>query len=188
MEDLQEMREQLAILKQKLDNESIVNEHLMREVTRQKVRRLNRNVWQEGLSCLFVITFGSYAFCQLGLSYWFIGATVVLMLVCFLATFIPHRRIKMNEIMSGDLLSVAKQIRKLKHFYQEWLKYGIPAVIVWVGWFAFEVFQSYDNWKLALSIIIGCIVGACAGGLIGYKHHRQLVGEMDELIHDIERE
>ena len=80
MDELVEMREQMNLLKSKLDKQEIVNDRLLREVTSQRVRRLNRNVWQEGIACLFVITFGSYSFLQLGCSWWFVGFTIAYML------------------------------------------------------------------------------------------------------------
>lgn len=186
-QELLEMREQLNLLKDKLDKETIVNDRLLREVTRQKVHRLNRNVWQEGFACLFVVTFGTWSFYNMHLSWWFIGATILMMIVCFLATLIPHSRIKMNEIMSGDLLTVAKQVRRLKHLYREWLRYGIPAVIVWMAWFAYEIICSCDNWKIGISMIVGGIIGGITGGAIGLHMHKKLLREMDELIEDIEQ-
>lgn len=185
--ELLEMREQLNLLKEKLDKEAIVNDHLLREITRQKVHRLNRNVWQEGFACLFVITFGTYVFCDMHLSWWFIGATILMMIACFLATLIPHRRIKMDEIMSGDLLTVARQIRRLKHIYREWIKIGIPIGILWVTWFSYEIIQVCDNWHVGISMIIGGIIGGITGGAIGLHSHKKLVREMDELIEEIER-
>jgi len=187
MEELEEMRAQLALLKTKLDSESIVNDRLMREVTRQRVRRLNRNVWQEGIACLFVVTVGNYVFHHLGCSIWFMVATTLMMTICFLATIIPHSRVKMDEIMSGDLLTVAKQVRRLKQTYQDWIKYGLILITLWLGWFAYEIYLITSDWHLALPMIGACFIGGCIGGIIGYTMHRRLVREMDEIIASIEQ-
>ena len=66
MDELQEMQAQMALLKQKLNNEEIINDRLLREVTRQRVRRLSRMVWIEGICALFVVTFGNYVFYGFG--------------------------------------------------------------------------------------------------------------------------
>lgn len=186
MDELQDLKEQLSLLKSKLDKEAIVNDKLMREVTRQKVRRLNRNVWQEGLACLFVITFGNFSFYKMGLSWWFIGATTAMMIGCFLGTLIPHQRIRMEEIMNGNLLTVAHEVKHLKMIYNEWLKFGIPMVILWFGWFAYEVYTAMGEWKLAMAMIVGGFVGGISGGLVGWKMHKKLIQEMDDIINDIE--
>lgn len=44
MDELQEMQAQMALLKEKLNNEEIVNDQLLRDVTRLRVRRVNRNI------------------------------------------------------------------------------------------------------------------------------------------------
>lgn len=189
MDELQEMQAQMALLKQKLDNEEIVNDRLLREVTRQRVRRLNRNVWQEGVCVLLVITFGNYAFHQMGCSWWFIGATTVMMLACFLLTLIPHRRVKESEIMQGDLLTVAKQVRRLRKIYKDWLRIGIPMVVLWFVWFLVEVyFQHTDSLFIFIFTAIGTAAGGTVGGIIGGRMHRKLVREMDEIIAQIEQQ
>ena len=48
MDALLEIKEQLQVLKTKLDEQEIINEQLLRHVTQQRLRRINRNVWQQG--------------------------------------------------------------------------------------------------------------------------------------------
>lgn len=188
MDELVEMREQMNLLKSKLDKQEIVNDRLLREVTSQRVRRLNRNVWQEGVTCLFVITFGSYSFLQLGCSWWFVGFTIAYMLFCFLATIIPHNWIKQRDINNGDLLTVAKQVRRLKKLYHNWKRFGWPSVIPWLGWFFGEIYFAHaGNTLLTICIIASCAAGALIGGLIGWTRHKKFVSEMDEIIQSLEQ-
>lgn len=183
------MQAQMALLKDKLNKEEIVNDQLLREVTRQRVRRLNRNVWQEGICVLFVISFGNYAFHQLGCSWWFIGATTVMMLVCLLATVIPHRRVQENEIMQGDLLTVAKQVRRLRQIYKDWMRIGIPMVSVWFVWFLVELyFRHTDNLYIFVFTAVGALAGGTVGGIIGGRMHKKFVREMDDIINQIEKQ
>ncbi len=186
MDELLEMRQQLAVLKDKLEKETIISDKLLREVTRQKVRRLNRTVWQQGIAVAFVLTFGNYLFYQTGCSWWFIAATSLMMIVCLLATIIPHRWVRQDEIMSGDLLQVAKQVRRLRQLYQDWIKIGIPMLAVWFAWWAWELYTSVGNREIFISMCAGGFVGGLIGGLIGWFKHKRLLREMDEIIHQIE--
>lgn len=187
MNELEEMQSQLALLKQKLNKEEIVNDQLLRDVTRQRVRRLNRNVWQEGICVVFVMTFGNFVFRQMGCSWWFIAGTTVMMLICFLATFIPHRRVKESEIMQGDLLTVAKQVRRLRKLYDDWMRIDIPMVSVWFIWFLVELyFQHTDSLFIFLFTAVGTLIGGVVGGSIGWHQHKKYVREMDEIITQIE--
>ena len=63
--ELEEMRSQIALLKEKLDNEKIVNDKILRNATKTKIRSLRINQIMEYVSALFVITFGSVVFLQL---------------------------------------------------------------------------------------------------------------------------
>ncbi len=186
MEELVEMRSQLAILKEKLEQETIISDKLLREVTSQKVRRLNRNVWQECVAVAFVLTFGNWMFYKVGCSWWFIAGTSLMMIVCMFATIIPHRWIKYDEIMSGDLLQVAKQVRRLRKLYQDWIKIGIPMLIVWFAWWAWELYQNVGERNIFISMCIGGFVGGLIGGLFGWWKHKRLLREMDDIIKQIE--
>lgn len=185
MDELEEMRVQLTQLKEQLNNQEIVSDKLLRSVTWQKVNRLNRNVWQEGLAVLFVITFGNYSFYKLGTSWWFMGATTLMMITCFLATFIPHNWIKKADVFSGDLLTVAGQVRKLRKFYKDWVKYGTCMIIPWAIWLAFEIYKASDDSIIAFSTIIGMLIGGTVGGFIGYARNKKFVSEMDDIINQI---
>ncbi len=186
MEELDVMRQQLAVLKEKLEKETIVSDKLLREVTRQKVRRLNRNVWQEGLAVIFVLTFGNWMFYNMGCSWWFIAGTSLMMIVCMLATIIPHSWVRQKEIMSGDLLQVAKQVRRLRKLYQDWIKISIPMIIVWFAWWGWEIYKSVGNLTISISMITGGLVGGLIGGLFGGWKHKRLLREMDDIINQIE--
>lgn len=189
MDELQKMQAQMALLKEKLNNEEIVNDQLLRDVTRLRVRRVNRNVWIETICVLFVIIVDNGVFHQLGCSWWFIGGTTAMMLACLLATVIPHRRVKESEIMQGDLLTVAKQVRRLRQAYNDWLKIGIPMALVWVIWLLVELyFQHTDNLPLFVCIAIGILGGGAVGGWIGGRQHKKYVREMDEIIRQIEEQ
>ncbi len=188
MEELELMRQQMAVLKDKLEKETIISDKLLREVTRQKVRRLNRNVWQEGVAVAFVLTFGNYLFYRTGCSWWFIGGTSLMMIVCLFATIIPHSWVRQEEIMSGDLLQVAKQVRRLRKLYQDWIKIGIPMLAVWFAWWGWELYTSVGNRDIFFSVCIGGVVGGLIGGVIGWGKHKRLLREMDDIINQIEGE
>ncbi len=186
MDRLEEMRVTMAQLKEKLDNQTIINDKLMRETMSNKVRRLNYNVWWSGFGTLFVITFGNYMFHNMGLSNWFLLGTTVMMIVCFLATIIPHSRVKQENVLYGDLKQVAVNVRKLKQLYHDWLKIGLPMVGVWFLWLASELYFVTADWKIFLGLIIPMAVGGIVGGLVGNKLKKGVEDTCDQIISQIE--
>ena len=186
MDELEQMRATMAQLKEKLDNQTIINDKLMRETMSNKVRRLNNNVWWNGIADLFVIMVGNDVFYKLGLSNWFLLGTTVMMIVCFLATVIPHSRVRQEDVLYGDLKQVALNVKKLKQLYKDWIKIGIPMAGVWFIWFTAELYFVLDNWKIFLVIVIPMAIGGIAGGLIGNRRNKGLEDTCDQILRQIE--
>lgn len=57
--ELREMKEQLALLNQKLQKQTIVNEKMLRRSMKEKAYSLRRNVIWESLVCFLMIPFFS---------------------------------------------------------------------------------------------------------------------------------
>ena len=73
---LEDMRQQINLLKEKLDKENIVNDKLLRASMRQRLGVIRRNQTIEYICALYVISFGSVYFRLIGCSWWFIGGTI----------------------------------------------------------------------------------------------------------------
>ena len=186
MDELQEMREQMAALKEKLNTQEVVNDRLIRDILLQKKKSVDKNIWVVGLSGLYTITFGNLAFSYWGVSSWFLIGTTMLMLVCFLMTLIPHNWVKKADIQSGNLLVAAKQVRRLRKLYKNWKIVGIILAIIWAAWLFFEFSAAIEN-KQILYLLIGVsVVGGIIGGIIGLKISRKVMHTLDEMIQEIE--
>jgi len=185
--ELQEMRDQIALLKRKLDRETIISEKLLRDTMKRKAGTINVNAWISIAASLFVIVFALIQFPQMGLSNLFIAITIVMMLVCDFFTWRYHKNVN-RKTMAGDLVTVAQVMKKLKDDYHNWLKYGIMMILFWAGWFASELLFQTDSPKEELFLVIGMVVGLAIGGFIGMRMHKSVVNNADEIIKQIEEE
>ncbi len=186
MDELQEMREQLAALKEKLNKQEVVNDRLIRDVLIKKKKSVDKNIWFVGICGLITITIGNLAFSYWGVSSWFLIGTTMLMLVCFLMTLIPHNWVKKADIQSGNLLVAAKQVRRLRKLYKDWEIIGIVLAVIWLAWLFIEFSAVIEN-KQMLYILVGAsVVGGTIGGIIGLKISRKVMHTLDEMIQEIE--
>ena len=184
--ELEDMRAQLALLKNKLDKEEIVNDRLLRETMKQKIDFINHKAFYNTSSSVIVIILAVVLFPLYGLSWWLVGYTVLMMLVCMLFTWIDHRGFT-PDLMNGDLLTAAKRMRKLKKDYQDWRYIGYPMVVVWAVWLVWELLSRMTDRVMARGMVVGLIVGLVIGGLIGLKMKKNTLRRVDEIIEAIEK-
>ena len=183
--ELETMRAQIALLKDKLDKETIVSEKLLRDTMRHKARNINANAWISVVASIFVIFWALTFLPSEGFSWWFVAATILMMLVCDFFTWKYHKDVN-AKTMSGDLLTVAKVMKQLLDNYKKWLKYSIAMITVWFVWFAIEYCIQLSDWRVAVIMIIALLIGLAIGGFIGLKMHNSVIRNAEEIISQIE--
>ncbi len=183
--ELETMRAQIALLKDKLDKETIVSEKLLRDTMRHKARTINNNAWISVVASIFVIFWALTFLPSEGFSWWFTGATILMMLVCDFFTWKYHKDVN-AKTMSGDLLTVAKVMKQLRDNYKKWLKYSIAMIAVWFVWFAIEYCIQLSDWRVAVIMIVALLIGLAIGGFIGLKMHNAVIRNAEEIISQIE--
>lgn len=180
---LREMQQQMQHLREKLDNEQIINERLLQKSCRQTVDRLK---FKSNLPIVFAIIaiLCSPAYLSFGLSPWFLILTCVLMLVSIVATILTNRHIPQ---MDKDLVTATNELTRYKKIHAEWLKYSIPALIVWVGCLIWDFLRNQTISKVEFyGFIAGISTGLILGILLGLKIRRDQLNAADELISQIE--
>lgn len=184
-ETLNEMRGQIALLKEKLDREAIINDHLLREAMRGKISVLRKHAIIEYACVVFCILMYPTVFVKLGFSWWLVAATLVMVLFCGVITAIQHRH--MNSLNEGeDLLTVARHARRLKQDYVDWLKWSILMVIFWFSWLITECLIRIPDHTKGIILAVGCAVGLFIGASIGLTMRRKVIHTCDEIIKQIE--
>jgi F0F1-type ATP synthase assembly protein I len=180
---LREMQQQMQQLREKLNKEQIINERLLQTSCRQTVDRLK---FKSNLPIVFAIVaiLCSPAYLSFGLSPWFLILTCVLMLVSIVATILTNRHIPQ---MDKDLVTATNELTRYKKIHAEWLKYSIPALIVWVGCLIWDFLRNQTISKVEFyGFIAGISTGLILGILLGLKVRRDQLNAADELISQIE--
>lgn len=184
--ELEELRSQMAVLKEKLNREEIVSERLLRQTMKGHVRFINSQAWVSGAACVAVILMMPGLGQEFGLSLWLILYTAAMMLFSMGATIVYHRGVS-PDMMNGNLLQVAKRMRKLKNDYKNWKYIGYPMAAAWFIWFSAEiVLTTAVNRTMAMSLLSGLLVGGIAGVVIGLKMQKKTISTIDEIISQIE--
>ena len=188
MNELNEMREQLATLKKQLNTQEIINDRLIKEAMGRKLSALNNSAIWICIVCLVMIPLGYFNFQRMGHSTAFCIATSALFLISLIAIIISHYRIHKRDIYSGNLVTVYKEVSRMRKIYKNWHYFSIPIVVVWFGWWEYEIYQNMAHEDLTMMFIISGsgIFGGIIGGIIGLRIHKRTLRTADDLLRQIE--
>ena len=186
--EILEMREQLATLKKQLDTQEIINDRLIKEAISGKLSSINRSAIWLCVVCLIMIPLEYLNFLRLGHSEAFCIATSALFFICFVAMFLSHYRLRKRDVYSGDLITVYKEVSRMRKIYKSWHYWSIPILIVWFGWWEYEIYQNMAHEDLTMMFIISGsgIFGAIIGGIIGLRIHKRTLRTAEDLLRQIE--
>ncbi len=146
MDELQEMREQLAALKEKLNKQEIVNEKNLRKLMFRKTLRYKVFMWV-GISLiatpmvvLWIMNFAWFDGTHIDLELILVTLTTTIMLTMLI---IGTSAIKLRDIRSGSLQTVKEQMRKMNRPINEEFRivYKVFILLVIVQFLV----NMYDN-------------------------------------------
>ena len=152
MDELQEMREQMAALKEKLNKQEIVNEKNLRKLMFRKALRFKIFMWVGILLiatptvALWIMNFawfeGTHTDFQL---IWGTITTAIMLAMLIIGTSI----IKLRDIRSGNLQTVKEQIRKMSTPLVE-RKYRIMSNVFSIMVIVLLLSYRYDNGRFEI--------------------------------------
>lgn len=120
--EFDEMRQQMAILKDKLENQTIVNDRFIRRSIKRSVGTINRRYLVLAIVALAMIPYGYWAFVVLnGLSValWLTMCLLMLIVVGFM--YYNGRDLRDDDLMGGNLLDVKRKVVLAKKRDANWL-------------------------------------------------------------------
>lgn len=182
--ELDEMRQQMAILKDKLEEQTIVNDRFIRRSIKHGVSTINKRYLVLGIIALVMIPYGYWAFVMLnGLSVGLWLAMCALMLIVVGFMYYNSRDLCDNNLMGGNLLEVKRKVALAKKRDANWLWFGIPMAILWASWAVYEMAQKTGESEY---LVPCCIVGVIIGALVGLKVHLKTQRCYRDIIEQIE--
>lgn len=194
--EFEEMRQQLDILKNKLDNQALINDKLIRQSMLNKMSFMKKYTWVSFLVLLFIYYGYNEVRIMFNMSWWFYGFTVLVMTfsVCFDA-YINH--VNKKEFLNGDLIATSLQMQRMKKLRKRSLLYGIFFMTIWVPWFVIELYNGSgaanggENTSMFYGILVGGGIGLIIGVAIGIwlylrmqRINSDIISQIDELTKD----
>lgn len=186
---LEQMKSEYQTLKETLAHQEIINDKLMRETMRLKVRSMRSTITISILCGIFVILAAPFVFHYnptVNASWWFVAGTVLLMGFCIFLDWKYNHKVQNANLSTCDLLTFSKNVQEMKKHYRDWTKWGIMLGLAWVIWLGIEAWSHSTNLKLTTSLIAGVSIGFIVGSVLGLRMNSRIIRTCDEIISQIE--
>ena len=180
--ELTELREQVALLKEKLMRQQIISEQNIIAAAQKGISQLNKTGNKWGAFGIFAVVYCSWAFHRFGFSDGFVIGTAIFLAICAAVTIYAHWGIRSIDVANGNLVDISQRLISFRKIYSRYHLFSIPALFVWC------YFLYYDAQRM-LEYAGGCLIGGCVGGLIGavigLKAHFKVIRETDKVLANI---
>lgn len=187
--ELLEMKEQMALLKQKLEKETIVHEQLMRKVMKVKADSLRTKAILESILALTVIpvfTWVMHSLFHFSIALClFFGIAVT---CAQIYSYYIHHHFRPKDFINNSVIEAKKETLQLKTYYANWLKYiSIPFDITFLTWFIYEAIQlSQANSTSTIIFSISFVVIFITVFILAMGQYFKIQRTADEIIGHIE--
>ena len=180
-QELEQMRQDYAVLKERFDKQQIINEQLMQNAMKKDVRRLflsKKSI--PGVIALFII---AVILCYVQRFIWWVPLSLILYgMLTIPGVFWVYKGIREETIYNGDILSTTEALRKFKK------RYIVLVAVICILFFAFVViatlYMTSMNistelmWRRGILIAILCVATIA----LEYYSAKRLLNACDNII------
>lgn len=185
-----EMRHQLNILKNKLEDQKIVNARLISDSLRVKNSWIERFVWFEIAMLPLAILFYFKMTVCFHLS-WLPFTALAILLVADVITDYKINILRRQDFKADNLLNTAQKLLRIKKYRKQSIVIGLILVAIILAWFFIDFFFVTSSNTIRYGFLPHIMmIAACIGFIIGCIVTWQIYSRMqrttDEIIRQIE--
>lgn len=182
--ELEEMRQQIKALKEKVDRKGFLNENLVKKSIQSKMRSIHSTIYTLIALCALVSPIWIMIKMQHNLSWAHLICTLLMMYVSLFFDWYVSR-MDVGR-MGDDLKETARQLLKMKERRALHEKIGMFVVIpIWGLWTGYEFYTNIKDPFLAKAVIIGAGVGAIIGIIVGISIYFRMQRKNTEMLEEI---
>ena len=195
--EIEQLRAELNVFKERLDKQQIVNDQLMRQSMKSKMSWIRKVLWMECAAIPFcAVAMGGLVY-QMGLSWWWWLFTVVMLIVDVALDF-RINRLRKDDFASGNLVETARHLAEMKRSRIKALVLGLAMMLVWLVWLGIMFYQVTADptvssleqgraWAFIVGMVVGLLIGLPVGLYIFFRMQRtntEILRQIDELVMD----
>lgn len=184
-QELEEMRSQISILKDKLEKQTIVNGTHIRNSMKSKASDMSRIIKRTVIVGVFAAIYCPIGFFYLGCSVPFLIVTELILAVSLIMTIRQNVMLGKVDFSQGSLIDIAETLGCIRKHYVNWTRMVAPMIILpWFAWTMYELGSSRDV-AHGIALCVGGAIGGVIGGIIGVSINRKVVRKADEILSQV---
>lgn len=184
------MRKQLSVLKDKVKKQEIINEKTLKRTLSNKSSQLMKDNWKLVIMGLLGVASYVFLFYSLKFSIAFSCFTIIALVASIGIQCYVTRELSPSVIINSDTREVYRKAMKLRKFNKMWLyRIGIPFLIIWIPWIAYELSNVVEDKRLLTGYYISGCIGGIIGGIAGirmYRRHNKIAEDIMDITKDDE--
>ena len=156
LNEMEDMRRNMAELRKELDKQTIINDRILRRAMRNSSSWIRRRYILCMTVCVLMVPYCYFFMIRIyNFSIYLWIFTSIFMLIAAIYTFYNMRALNRDFIYEENLVKAGREIARAMKMDADWLKIGIPLIIVWLAWMEIEAMSLPDFTYFAISTGIG---------------------------------
>lgn len=184
--EIEEMRSQIALLRNKLEKQQIINDTVVAAAIKNNVAGIERKIRIPLLAGLFALAYCPFAFLHLlNVSVPFIVFTELMIVFSLVETYCQMRMIPTAVDRGSDIAEFVRRLDKFDRFRKRQLMSGMIMITVFFAWLLKDLSANYDTEEF-YGMLVSISVGLVLGLVIGLKNYFGISRRLSELHRDAE--
>ena len=184
-DELAEMRQQMDSLKSMLRHQQIVSEQMIRRALAGDYGQTRRTVWGAALAAVVSTPIYLLLLPRMGFPLWYAVLSALLLVVALAVSIYSVRRYVPDDLATCNLTEVAERLVRYKRLCNNWLKYFMPVLALWLVGF-FYISAGLMDSQSSRGMAYGGAVGGVIGTVAGLVYYRQSQRRLDRMVAQIE--
>ena len=185
-QELEQMRQDYAALKERFDKQQIINDRLMEKAFKSDVRWLSADKLSGVVAGALAIPFIIVLSIIKHVDWWFPVAVSVFIVLTLWAMLRMYKNLSKETLYEEDILSATKKVKRFKQQYQRFFFVSMTAAVLLTGAYAPTIYHSWSNPEqgLKMLLLLGLIVVTLC--TLGYLYYKRLMKACDSIIDQLQ--
>ena len=186
-QELDQMRQDYAVLKERFDKQQIINDRLMEKAFKSDVRWLSADRLSGLIAGALGIPFIVVISIIKHVDWWFPVVTSIFLVIDLWALLRLYKNLSKETLYEEDILSATKKVKRFKQQYQRFFFVSIASALALIGAYAPTVYHSWSTpgQGLKMLLLLGLIVVTLC--VMGYLFYKRLMKACDSIIDQLQQ-